>query len=75
MVCIKSSENGSQLIGRKEAILRAQAILGLDKASQDLVEALLMAANEARKNDIGVGYDSKDLTAIMTAAKLQADAI
>lgn len=72
MVCIKSSENGSQLISRKEALHRAQAIIGLDQASQDLVDALLTAADQARKNEFGKGYESSDLAAIRNAAKLQA---
>lgn len=56
MVEIQSDEDGSRLIGRREAILRAKAIIdNLQKGSLseglDIAEALLRAAADAKKKD------------------------
>lgn len=59
MVAVVSDDDGEVLITRKEALLRARAI-NHDKTARDLVEALIKAADEARRNAAGLGYQSKD---------------
>lgn len=61
MVEIVSDQNGSVLIGRREALHRARAIVGVDKDSQWLCEALIDAANDAKVNDGGRPYTSANL--------------
>jgi hypothetical protein len=61
MVEITSDENGAVLIGRREALHRARAIVGIDKDAQWLCEALITAANEAKINDDGQPYSSQSL--------------
>ena len=68
MVEIISDEKGPEVISRKEALLRAHGILGIDQQSSDLVDQLIMAANQARHNEFGVGYDSKSLHALRARA-------
>ena len=61
MVEITSDEHGPQLISRREALVRAQAVLGMDRDSEWLCEALINAANEAKINEDGKGYSSANL--------------
>jgi hypothetical protein len=68
MVEIKSDENGTQLITRKEALQRARGIIGLDDQAQDFVEALVKAADDARFNETGRRYSSKNKEALLAVA-------
>ena len=72
MVEITSDENGAVLIDRREALKRAKAIIGIDKDSQWLVEALVKAANEARITETGKGYKSESMDLLMKTAADQA---
>jgi len=74
MVEITSDENGSELINRREALNRARGIIGLDKDSEWLVEALIKAANQARINDPDVGkpYSSESMELFLKTAKEEA---
>lgn len=57
-VQITSDERGKELINRKEAIMRIQAVSHHGTASRDcdMIEALFIAADEARQLEKGVGY-------------------
>ena len=72
MVEIISDEKGSELIQRREALLRAKAIIGMDKDSAWLVEALIKAANEAKMEDDGVPYDSRNMELMQSVAAEEA---
>jgi len=74
MVEILSDESGSELISRKEALHRAKAIIGLDKDSPWLVEALVKAANQARINDPDYGkpYNSESMELLLKTANDEA---
>lgn len=58
MVKVTSDVRGVELISRREAILRLEGILGMDKSSKvaDMLEKLVYSCNEARINELGVGY-------------------
>ena len=73
MVKITSDENGEQLISRRDALLRAQAIIGLDGDAPDMTAQLIKAANQARINDPSVGrpYSSTELDAFLKAIQLE----
>ena len=73
MVEITSEEDGAVLIDRREALKRAKAIIGVDRDSEWLVEHLVKAANEARINDLGTGYDSAQMNLLLKTAKEEAD--
>jgi len=75
MVNIISDEiPAGQLITRDEALKRAKAILGMDKDSEWLVEALIKAADQARINDpkYGKPYPSQNVKLFLATAKLEA---
>jgi hypothetical protein len=59
----------SWTISRREAILRAGAIAGLDDRASDLAESFINAANEALKNETGQGYRSEFVKALLNANK------
>ena len=62
MVLIKSDENGDELIGRREALMRARAIAGMDEKAAGFAESLILAADEAMKNETGgEGYGGEAL--------------
>ena len=69
---IVSDESGSQTITRKEALHRAKAVIGMDRDSQWLVEALVKAANEAKINDDGKPYDSQSMELLLKTASAAA---
>jgi len=72
MVEIISDEKGSELIARREALLRAKAIIGMDKDSTWLVEALIKAANEAKVEEDGKPYDSRNMELMQSVAAEEA---
>ena len=63
----------TQRLSRKEAIARCKAMSGLqgDSTAQEMIEAILLACNQARKNETGKGYNSEWLDGIRRA--VQAD--
>ena len=75
MVSINTYDKGSELISRKEALYRARAVVGMDRESEDLVEALIKAANQARINEVGVGYSSRNMEALLRKARIEASKI
>lgn len=75
MVELISDEKGSELIGRREALLRAKAIIGLDRDSVWLVEALISAANAAKIEEDGQPYDSRNMELMQSVAQQEADKV
>ena len=78
MVNIISDETPmGQLVHRREALKRAEAIIGMDKDSEWLVEAFVEAANQARINDPNYGepYPSEKVALFLKTAKKEADKI
>jgi hypothetical protein len=69
------SPDGSTLISRKEALMRAKAVIGMDKEAADLVEALVLAANEAKINETGKPYDSRNLELMIKTAREESNKI
>ena len=69
MVKITSPERGEELIDRREALLRAQAIIGMDEQSAEFTASLIKAANQARINELGHPYSSQDLAAFLRACR------
>ena len=64
-----------QLIDRREALKRAEAIIGMDRDSEWLVEAFVKAANQARINDpkFRQPYPSDKVALFLKTAKQEAD--
>ena len=77
-VCIIDVSGNEKVISRKEALYRANAVMGIDKDSQELVDHLLCAADTAmryaqEKDGVSAtGYNSKALDMIRAAAKDEA---
>ena len=67
MVKVTSDFRGVELISRREAILRLEGILGMDKSSKvaDMLEKLVYACNDARINELGVGYSKHVIDALL----------
>lgn len=63
VVVITSDLRGDEIISRKEALLRIDALLGMDKTDRmaDMLEALINACNQARINELGMGYNPASL--------------
>ena len=68
-----TNETGTSFedLTRREALTRAFGIVGLDKSAQDLVEAIIRAANQARINELGQPYDSKQMELLLKTAAAQ----
>jgi len=82
IVVIKSSDGRKRSVTPKEALFRAKAVVNgiaphLPKEerdrSMDLVEGLVLAANEAKTNRDGFGYTTKLIDAIRLNAKAASD--
>lgn len=75
-VQITSDERGMELINRKEAILRIQAVShhGTTSRDCDMMEALFLAADEARQFEKGAGYSKKVKDQIFAELKRGRDA-
>lgn len=77
-VCVIDITGNEKVISRKEAILRARAVMGIDKDAQELVDHLLRAADTAmryaqEKDGVpAIGYSSKALDMIRAVAKDEA---
>ena len=62
-------DTGEELFSRKEALWRAQAIIGTDHEAQHFVEALIKAACEAKVNEDGEPYPSHNVELLLKTAK------
>lgn len=74
MVKITDSDGIESLVNRKEALLRAQAVIGLDGPAAELTANLIKAANQARINELGYPYSSRELDAFLRAVQAQGKA-
>lgn len=71
MVKVTSDVRGVELISRREAILRLEGILGMDKSSKvaDMLEKLIYSCNEARINELGVGYSKHIIDSLLAKVR------